>query len=37
MSQNRDMADRAGVIDGLSQRGEARDREVAALVEKLNR
>ena len=37
MSQNRDTGDRAGVIDGLSQRSEARDREVAALVEKLNR
>jgi transcriptional regulator len=37
MSQNRDAGDRAGVVDGLTQRGEARDREVAALVEKLSR
>jgi transcriptional regulator len=34
MSQNRDARDRAGVIDGL-RRGDASEREVATLVEKL--
>jgi transcriptional regulator len=37
MSQNRDARDRAGVIAGLVQRGDGDDREVAALVERLNR
>ena len=36
MSQNREARDRAGVIAGLAERGDARDQEVAALVEKLN-
>jgi transcriptional regulator len=33
MSQNRDMADRDGVVRGLAERGEADDAEVAALVQ----
>ncbi|MET0652922.1 MAG: FMN-binding negative transcriptional regulator [Hyphomicrobiaceae bacterium] len=33
MSQNRDMADRDGVVRGLAERGEAEDAEVAALVQ----
>ena len=37
MSQNRDLRDRAGVVLGLEARGEARDAETAALVDKLMR
>lgn len=37
MSQNRDPGDRAGVVQGLDGRGEARDAETAALVDKLMR
>ena len=36
MSQNRDARDRAGVIDGLTHRGQGGDAEIAALVEKLS-
>lgn len=35
MSQNRDQRDRAGVVQGLENRGGARDAETAALVQKL--
>lgn len=37
MSQNRPQGDRAGVVGGLEARGERRDGEVAALVDKLLR
>jgi len=37
MSQNREPRDRAGVARGLAERGQGDDREIAALVEKLNR
>src|SRR5215831_21271166 len=37
MSQNREPRDRAGVVCGLTARGLGEDREIAALVEKLNR
>jgi transcriptional regulator len=37
MSQNRDQRDRAGVVQGLGDRGEIRDAETAALVDKLMR
>ena len=35
MSQNRDVRDRNGVVQGLSERAEAGDAETAALVQKL--
>ncbi len=35
MSQNREQRDRAGVVQGLSQRGEGADAVTAALVDKL--
>jgi len=35
MSQNRDLRDRNGVVQGLSDRGEGGDAETAALVQKL--
>ena len=37
MSQNREARDRAGVVEGLGERGERQDAEIAALVEKLTR
>ncbi len=37
MSQNRDLRDRTGVMEGLGGRGETRDAETAALVDKLMR
>ena len=37
MSQNRDQRDRAGVVQGLGERGEGHDAETAALVDKLMR
>ena len=37
MSQNREPRDRAGVVCGLTARGLGEDREIAALVERLNR
>jgi transcriptional regulator len=37
MSQNRDQRDRAGVVQGLGDRGETHDAETAALVDKLMR
>jgi transcriptional regulator len=37
MSQNREDRDRAGVVQGLAERAQAEDAEIAALVEKLNR
>jgi transcriptional regulator len=37
MSQNRDLRDRIGVMEGLGGRGETRDAETAALVDKLMR
>jgi transcriptional regulator len=37
MSQNREPRDRAGVVRGLAERGQGDDREIAGLVEKLNR
>jgi transcriptional regulator len=36
MSQNREPRDRAGVVEGLAQRGKGEDAEVAGLVDKLN-
>jgi transcriptional regulator len=35
MSQNREAHDRAGVVQGLAQRAQGEDAEIAALVEKL--
>ena len=35
MSQNREARDRAGVVQGLAQRAQGEDAEIAALVEKL--
>ena len=37
MSQNREARDRAGVVQGLTQRAQGEDAEIAALVEKLER
>jgi transcriptional regulator len=37
MSQNRDMRDRVGVVEGLRGRGEGHDVETAAMVDKLLR
>jgi transcriptional regulator len=37
MSQNRDARDRAGVLEGLGQRAQGEDAEIAALVAKLGR
>jgi transcriptional regulator len=37
MSQNREDRDRAGVVQGLAERAESGDAEVAALVDKMRR
>jgi transcriptional regulator len=37
MSQNREMRDREGVVQGLAERAQGHDRQTAALVEKLKR
>jgi transcriptional regulator len=37
MSQNRDMADRTGVVQGLGERGAGHDAEMAVMVDKLMR
>ena len=37
MSQNRDMADRTGVVQGLGERGTGHDAEMAEMVDKLMR
>ena len=37
MSQNREPRDRAGVARGLADRAQGDDRQIASLVEKLNR
>jgi transcriptional regulator len=37
MSQNRDDRDRAGTVQGLLERAQGEDAEVAGLVEKLRR
>jgi transcriptional regulator len=37
MSQNRQPRDRAGVVQGLADRAEGQDSEIASLVKKLNR